>query len=138
MAVVAALTLVTAAAPWVGRPALVWLVDAGSLATVVAYLLVAVSFLVIRRRHPGLPRPYRTPAPAVVGWLAVLTTGFFILLYLPGSPSALAWPEEWVIVLLWMGLGLGVARGMRRRVGAMTQGRQARLILGDYAKAVRL
>ena len=138
VAVVAALTLVTAAAPWVGRPALVWLVDAGSLATVVAYLLVAVSFLVIRRRHPGLPRPYRTPAPAVVGWLAVLTTGFFILLYLPGSPSALAWPEEWVIVLLWMGLGLGVARGMRRRVGAMTQGRQARLILGDYAKAVGL
>jgi len=26
----------------------------------------------------------------VVGWLAVSTTAFFILLYLPGSPSALA------------------------------------------------
>ena len=108
------------------------------LATVVAYLLVAVSFLVIRRRHPGLPRPYRTPAPAVVGWLAVLTTGFFILLYLPGSPSALAWPEEWAIVLLWIALGAGLAFGMRRRAATLSRSRQARLILGDYARVLDL
>jgi hypothetical protein len=46
--------------------------------------------LVIRHWHHDLGRPYRTPAPSVVGWLAVSTTAFFILLYLPGSPSALA------------------------------------------------
>ena len=91
-AVVVLLTAITAVAPFFGRPALVWLVDAGSLATVVAYLLVAVSFPVIRRRHPGLARPYRVPAPTVVGWLAVAATVSFVLLYLPGSPSALAWP----------------------------------------------
>ncbi len=132
-AVVVALTAITAIAPFFGRPALVWLVDAGSLATVVAYLLVAVAFLVIRRRHPGLPRPYRVAAPAVVGWLAVATTVFFILLYLPGSPSALAWPEEWAIVLLWLGLGVVLGAGMRRRVAVLGPGRQARLILGDGA-----
>ena len=102
VAVVVVLTAIMAVAPFFGRPALVWLVDAGSLATVVAYLLVAVSFIVIRRRHPGLPRPYRTPAPSVVGWLAVTTTAFFILLYMPGSPSALVWPQEWAIVLVWV------------------------------------
>lgn len=137
VAVVLVLTVAMALAPFFGRPALVWLVDAGSLATVVAYLFVAVSFLVIRRRHPDLRRPYRIPAPAVVGWLAVTATVFFVLLYLPGSPSALAWPEEWAIVLLWLGLGAGLAPGMRRRVAAL-EGRQAQLILGDYAKALGL
>ena len=135
-AVVAVLTAVTAVAPFFGRPALVWLVDAGSLATVVAYLLVAVAFLVIRRRHPDLPRPYRVAAPAAVGWLAAAATVFFILLYLPGSPSALAWPEEWLIVLLWAALGAGLAAGMRRRTAALGPGRQARLILGDHAGLV--
>ena len=132
-AVVVVLTAITAIAPFFGRPALVWLVDAGSLATVVAYLLVAVSFLVIRRRHPGLPRPYRVAAPALVGWLAVAATVFFVLLYLPGSPSALVWPEEWLIVLLWVGLGAGLAAGIRRRMADLGPDRQARLILGDHA-----
>lgn len=135
-AVVAVLTAVTAVAPFFGRPALVWLVDAGSLATVVAYLLVAVAFLVIRRRHPDLPRPYRVAAPVTVGWLAAAATVFFILLYLPGSPSALAWPEEWLIVLLWAALGAGLAAGMRRRTAALGPGRQVRLILGDHAGLV--
>ena len=135
-AVVVVLTAITAIAPFFGRPALVWLVDAGSLATVVAYLLVAVSFLVIRRRHPALPRPYRVAAPALVGWLAVAATVFFVLLYLPGSPSALVWPEEWLIVLLWVGLGAGLAAGIRRRMAALGRDRQARLILGDKASLV--
>ncbi len=135
-AVVVVLTALTAIAPFFGRPALVWLVDAGSLATVVAYLLVAVSFLVIRRRHPGLPRPYRVAAPALVGWLAVAATVFFVLLYLPGSPSALVWPEEWAIVLLWTAGGAALGAGLRRRVAALGPDRQARLILGDQAGLV--
>ena len=132
VAVVVVLTGITIVAPFFGRPALVWLVDAGSLATVVAYLLVA-AFLIIWRRHPDLPRPYRVAAPALVGWLAVAATVFFILLYLPGSPSALVWPEEWAIVLLWAGLGAALAARMRRRVAALGAGRQAQLILGDQA-----
>ena len=136
VAVVLALTVTMALVPFFGRPALVWLVGAGSLATVVAYLFVGVSFLVIHRWHPDLRRPYRTPAPAVVGWLAVTATVFFVLLYLPDSPSALAWPEEWALVLLWLGLGAGLVPGMLRRVAAL--GGQAQLILGDYAKALGL
>ncbi len=56
------------------------------------------------------------------------------MLYLPGSPSALVWPEEWAIVLLWLGLGVALAAGMRRRTAALGAGRQARLILGDHAR----
>jgi len=136
VAVIVLLTGISALAPFFGRPALVWLVDAGSLATVVAYLLVAASFLLIRRRHPDLARPYRVAAPTLVGWLAVAATLFFLVLYLPGSPSALVWPEEWAIVLLWTVLGAALALGTRRRVAALGAGRQARLILGKYVEVL--
>jgi amino acid transporter len=127
------MTAMTSVAPFFGRPALVWLVDAGSFATVVGYLLVVVSFLLIYKRHPRLPRPYRIRRPILVGTLALLATVFFAILYLPGSPSALVWPFEWAIVLAWSLAGgiLGVL--MNRRLTAREKKEQAQYILGDYA-----
>src|SRR5690606_35605066 len=45
--------------PLLGRPMLVWLVDAGGLAIVIAYFLVALSFLVLRKNEPNMERPFR-------------------------------------------------------------------------------
>lgn len=92
-------------APLFGRPALVWLVNAGGLGIVVAYATVAAAFLVLRRREPELVRPYRVLAGPVVGGIALLLAVGLILLYLPGSPAALSWPNEWAIVLCWSALG---------------------------------
>jgi len=100
-------------APFFGRRTLVWLVDAGGLGIIIAYAMVAVSFLVLRHREPELERPYKVPAGTVVGGFALLLSVFLGLLYLPGSPAALAWPEEWAIVIVWMilgGLFYGIAR----------------------------
>ncbi len=134
---VAALVLITvasAAAPFFGRRALVWLVDAGAFAAVVAYLLVTVAFVRITRRYPALPRPYRAPAPRALGVLAVVTTAFFVVLYLPGSPSALAWPHEWGIVALWAVLGALFYFRTRARTAAMGREAQSRRILGEHAE----
>jgi amino acid transporter len=92
-------------APFFGRKALVWLVDAGGLGIVIAYAMVAASFLVLRRREPSLARPYRVPAGMLVGTLALACSVGLGVLYLPGSPAALAWPEEWAIVIGWSLLG---------------------------------
>ncbi len=133
VAAVALVTGLSMLAPFLGRQALVWLADAGSLGAVMGYLLVAVSFVRMRRLHPALPRPYRVRAPTVVGGLALLTTIFFLLLYLPGSPAALVWPQEWAILLVWTVLGALFAWGTGRRVAGMGRDRQASLILGEYA-----
>ena len=130
------ITALTALAPFFGRQALVWLVDAGGLAAVIGYLLVAISFLAIRRRYPDLPRPYETPAPMLVGGLALLTTIFFVLLYLPGSPSALVWPFEWAIILGWVGFGAILWLAATRRAATMGRAEQANRILGPYAKVL--
>ena len=67
VAVIILLTAISTVAPWFGRQVLVWLVDAGGLATVLGYFLVTVSFLRLRKRYPDLERPYQVPAPKLVG-----------------------------------------------------------------------
>lgn len=100
--------------PFFGRPALVWAVDAGGLGIVIAYSMVALSFLVLRRKEPNLERPYRVPYGNLVGWLALLLSFGLGLLYLPGSPSALVWPQEWAIVIAWTFLGWVLYKFSRR------------------------
>jgi APA family basic amino acid/polyamine antiporter len=93
-------------APLFGRPMLVWLVDAGGMNIVIAFFLVSLSFLVLRRREPDMPRPFRVPAGPVIGWAAAVLSLGLAVLYLPGMPAALVWPAEWLIVGLWWLVGL--------------------------------
>jgi amino acid transporter len=93
-------------APFFGRPALVWLVDAGGLGIVVAYAFVAWSFLALRRNEPEMERPYRVKRGRFIGWTALVLSIGLGVLYLPGSPAALVWPQEWAIVAGWIVLGL--------------------------------
>jgi len=100
-----AIGLLSMAAPLFGRVLLVWIVDAGSFAVVIAYLLVAVSFLQLRKNQPDMPRPFRLKHGVTIGWLALLGSLGLLVLYLPGSPSALLWPIEWGLVGAWFMLG---------------------------------
>jgi len=97
--------LLSVCAPLVGRPALVWLIDAGSFGIVVAYIFVALSFLVLRKRDPEMPRPYKVPYGRLVGILAFALSCVLLSFFLPFSPSALLWPQEWLIVFGWTALG---------------------------------
>ncbi len=94
--------------PFFGRTILVWLINTGSLAVVVAYVFVPVAFLVLRRNRPAMARPFRVPLAGFVGWTAILLGCALLCLYLPGSPAALAWPHEWGIVAAWAGVGFWI------------------------------
>ena len=107
------LGVLSALGPFFGRPALVWVVNAGSLGIVIAYVMVTWSFLVLRNREPSLDRPYKVPFGQFVGSLALVLAIAMTLLYLPGSPAALLWPQEWGIIIAWIivgGLLYGIAR----------------------------
>ncbi|MGM8899050.1 MULTISPECIES: APC family permease [unclassified Psychrobacter] len=92
-------------APLFGRKMLVWIVTAGGFGVVIAYTLVAVSFLVLRYREPNMVRPFKIPAGKVVGMITIiLSLGLFVL-YLPGMPSALS-GIEWSIFVGWTILGI--------------------------------
>ena len=85
---------------------LVWLSNAGGLGVVISLLMVSCAFLKLRKSEPDMPRPYRAGKSSLLGWLAVIACVALGLLYvLPGAPSALKWPYEWGIILLWFGVG---------------------------------
>lgn len=93
-------------APLFGRPALVWIVNAGGLGIVLAYLFVAVSFMVLRVREPDMPRPFKVSNGKLCGTLAIILSFGMSCLYLPGSPAALG-VAEWTILAVWVLLGIG-------------------------------
>lgn len=107
----------SALAPFFGRPMLVWLVDGGSFAIVFAYLGVAVSWIVLRRREPEMERPYKAGNSELVGWIAVGMSLFLMSLYLPGMPAALIWPAEWIIVGGWALIGAALYAWCRKAHG---------------------
>ncbi len=51
----------------------------------------------------------------------------------PGSPSRLVWPLEWIILGVLTATGGGFWYGARRYREAVTETDRARLMLEDYA-----
>ena len=100
--------LAGAVAPFLGRQALIWFVDAGSFALMFTYFVVAWSFVVLRKREPDLERPYKAPLGRALGWFGMLASLGLGALYLPGMPAALIWPQEWALVVAGLVLGAGV------------------------------
>ncbi len=107
------------AAPFFGRGVLVWLVDAASFGCVIAYMFVSISFCILRKKKPEMARPYKVKAGRFVGAMAVLMAGFMTLLYIvPASFSAaLVW-QEWIVVGIWLALGVFFYFYSKKKYGA--------------------
>jgi amino acid transporter len=117
-----AIGILSCFAPLFGRTVLVWLIDAGGFATIVAYLFVPLAFLALRKKEPEMPRPFRVRYPRLIGIGAFVLALALITAYLPGSPSALIWPYEWMTITVWtiLGIGLYLFYGQRARSPAST------------------
>lgn len=94
------------AAPFFGKQMLVWISDAASLACCLAYLMVSMSFLILRKKEPELHRPFKVKHYKFVGVTASILSGFMVVMYLiPGSGATLTW-QEFIIVGGWALLGI--------------------------------
>jgi amino acid transporter len=95
-------------APFLGEAMLVWLVDSGSPSIVIAYLLVSIVFLILRRREPQMDRPLRVGGAGrgglFIGGAAVVLCVGLLSLYLPGMPAFLD-VQPWVLFGAWWVLG---------------------------------
>lgn len=93
-------------APLFGRKMLVWIVDAGNFGCCLAYCMVSISFIILRTKAPEMKRPYKVKNYKLVGALAVLMSGFMVVMYIiPGSGSALV-VQEWIMAGGWSVLGV--------------------------------
>ncbi len=88
-------------APIFGRQMLVWLVDAGSLSLIIAFVFVSISYVLLRRKEPEMERPFRTPGGIATGVVAIVLAAALGSQFMPTQAAALIWPYEWIIFGGW-------------------------------------
>lgn len=106
------LGVLSALAPFLGTGMLTWAVDGGSPMIVLAYALVAIAFVILRRREPEMPRPMHAGGPGfggvVLGVLASVICVVLFLLYIPNATPisiTLDW-QSYTFFGLWMLAGV--------------------------------
>lgn len=123
--------IISVFAPLLGEQALVWIVNASAFGTVIAYLMVSISFALIRKQEHDLARPFKVKNPKFIGTGAIVIAIAFGCLYMPGSSSALSWPYEWGIILGWCLLGVILYFMNEKSYGHVTNAEREYLIFGD-------
>jgi basic amino acid/polyamine antiporter, APA family len=81
-----------------------------SIGTLLAFVIVSLGILVLRRTQPDLPRPFKTPWVPVVP-IASAIVAALLMLSLPG--------KTWLRLAVWMVIGAGLyfVSGARRAAG---------------------
>ena len=74
-----------------------------SIGTLLAFVIVSIGVIVLRRTRPDLPRPFRMPMVPLLPALSALVA----LILMAGLPRA-----TWERLILWMVVGAGVLRGV--------------------------
>ena len=77
-----------------------------SIGTLFAFVLVCLGIIVMRRTHPHLERPFKTPLVPLVPILGVLVNAF--LMYGLGL-------ENWLRLFIWLAIGLAIYFGYSRK-----------------------
>jgi APA family basic amino acid/polyamine antiporter len=77
-----------------------------SIGTLLAFVIVSASVMVMRKRHPSIRRPFRTPWVWVVGPLGIVVCGGQML----GLPR-----DTWIRLFVWMAIGFVIYFGYSRR-----------------------
>ncbi len=89
-----------------GHSALLWFIDTGGIYIGLAWFIGVTSMYQMRRRYPHIERTYavrRSWLPIIGGVAAVL---IIIMTLLPNTSMSLAWPDEYILLGVWLLLGL--------------------------------
>jgi len=70
-----------------------------SIGTLLAFILVCVGILVMRKTMPNVPRGFKTPFVPLIPVLGI-TTCLFMMVFLPA--------DTWIRLLIWMTIGLDI------------------------------
>lgn len=111
------------------------MVNAGSFCIALAFFGVSLSLLKLRKDYPDLERPclkrpcFERPfrlraAPLVAGVAAAASLFMIAAMLIPGSPAALSWPREHIVLMVMLGVGgllwMGAVR-VRKGIGEDTR-----------------
>ena len=121
------------AGDFLGRSGIAPIVNVGSAAACLAYLLTSLGVWKLRRTEPDRIRPYRIPAGGVVSVLAAVGSVFLM-----GSSIRQQWldakggiPIEWAVMAVWAAIGVVMYRAAAPARAGLTEAAQRRTIMGE-------
>jgi APA family basic amino acid/polyamine antiporter len=87
-----------------------------SMGTLLAFVLVCIGIILLRKRMPDAPRPFRTPG---MPWVPIggALACFAQMVALPGA--------TWIRLIVWLGLGFLVYFGYGRRRAAAARAQRS-------------
>lgn len=91
---------------WLGKGALTYFLDIGGFLTALAWGINAFNLWAIRRKYPELKGGFRNKhlwLPILGGVIAILIA---VATLIPGTGVSLVWPYEYVILGIWIIIGL--------------------------------
>lgn len=91
---------------WLGKGALIYFLDIGGFLIALAWSFNALSLFKIRRAHPELKAGFHVKHPIFPAIGGLFAFSIAALTLIPGTPISLVWPYEYVVLGIWMVLGL--------------------------------
>src|SRR5699024_2178249 len=100
------IVLIAAIAPWLGREALIWIVDMSSIGVSIAYLYTCITaYRLFNWNHKGHQARHVAPFKKEIAFIGIIASMTFIaLLLIPASPAFLG-KESLIALCIWCFLG---------------------------------
>jgi amino acid transporter len=116
---------------FLGRGAIIPIVNLASACFALGYLLICLGVLKLRRERPEHERPYRVPGGVVTAGLALAGSVFmlFLSLYQPYVDAKGSFPLEWACFIAWGVLGALFWLVAKKIRGDITEQQRRRLII---------
>jgi APA family basic amino acid/polyamine antiporter len=90
-----------------------------NIGTLLAFVLVCIGIIILRRTRPDLPRPFKTPLVPLVPILGALMC-LGLMLTLP-------W-DTWIRLAVWMVIGFGIYFGYGRKHSTLATGHDDKMV----------
>lgn len=118
-------------APFLGRNALIWLVNISSICALFSYCCVTLSFVLIRKKEPELTRPIKIKGGIKLGIFIFIASVTYLMLYIFMALEADSYKAEMAVIFAWLVVGVILYNFTQIRSGVILASERERLIFGD-------
>ena len=122
---------------FLGSNALNWLMTLTSFCIMVTYLFVAISFILLRKREPGLYRPFAVRYGKVISSVVILFICIYLCLYFFLWQDGRVALPGWLFLAGWMVAGLILIYIGKRIYGSVSSMEREYLVFGDEMARTR-
>lgn len=127
-------SVIAAVVLFFGQSLFVPLVNVAAVAYIVLWGSTLFSVMRLRTKYPQLKRPVKMPGgkPMMI-YGGIVSIVLLFAMLVPGSPAALSWPSEYILLAVLLGLGIGLYFFRDR---SMSAEEQSELILGNIREEI--